>query len=100
MLTRRELLTGAAAAAVTAVARPVRAGQGVSFLMPAGAADCHAHIFCDTKAFPMSPARSYTPEAASLKEYLALAQKLGIDRTVFIQPTVYGTDNTCLLAAF
>jgi predicted TIM-barrel fold metal-dependent hydrolase len=99
MLTRRELLTGAAAAAVTALARPGAAQSGVSFLMPAGATDCHAHIFCDSKAFPMSPARTYTPEAASVNEYVTLARKLGIERTVFIQPTVYGTDNTCVLSA-
>ena len=100
MLTRRELLTGAAAAAAAALARAAAAAQGgVSFLMPAGATDCHAHIFCDSKAFPMSPARTYTPEAAPVSEYVALARKLGIERTVFIQPTVYGTDNTCVLAA-
>jgi predicted TIM-barrel fold metal-dependent hydrolase len=99
MLTRRELLTGAAAATAAAFARPAGAAQGVSFLMPAGATDCHAHIFCDSKAFPMSPARTYTPEAASVPEYVALARKLGIERTVFVQPTVYGTDNTCVLAA-
>jgi predicted TIM-barrel fold metal-dependent hydrolase len=100
MLTRREVMFGAAAAAVTAaLGRDAAAQGGVSFLMPAGAADCHAHIFCDSKAFPMSPARTYTPEAASVLEYVALARKLGIERTVFVQPTVYGADNTCVLAA-
>src|SRR5215831_178307 len=100
MLTRRELMVSAAAAAAAALTRPAGAAQGgVSFLMPAGATDCHAHIFCDSKAFPMSPARTYTPEAASVNEYVAFARKLGIERTVFIQPSVYGTDNTCVLAA-
>lgn len=99
MLTRRGLLTGAAAAAAAAFARPAGAQGGVSFLMPAGATDCHAHVFCEDKAFPMAPGRTYTPQPAPVSEYVALARKLGIERTVFIQPSVYGTDNTCILAA-
>jgi predicted TIM-barrel fold metal-dependent hydrolase len=104
MLTRRELIFGAAGVAVAALAPtdadPQAAGQGsVSFLMPAGATDCHAHVFCDSKAFPMAPGRTYTPEAAPVNEYITLARRIGIERTVFVQPTVYGTDNTCVLAA-
>jgi predicted TIM-barrel fold metal-dependent hydrolase len=67
--------------------------------MPVGATDCHAHIFCDAKAFPMSPDRTYTPEGAPVSELLALHRALSIERVVFIQPTVYGTDNACVLAA-
>jgi predicted TIM-barrel fold metal-dependent hydrolase len=100
MLTRRELMFGAAGAAASAAFRGQPASQATpSFLMPAGASDCHAHIFCDAKAFPMAASRTYTPEAASVSEYVTLCRRLGIERTVFIQPTVYGTDNTCVLAA-
>ena len=98
MLTRRELLFGAAVAAGYRF-QAAPAPRGVSFLMPAGASDCHAHIFGDAKTFPMFAGRTYTPEAAPVSEVLALHRALGIERVVFIQPSVYGTDNSCLLAA-
>ena len=47
----------------------------------------------------MFAGRTYTPEAAPVSEVLALHRALGIERVVFIQPSVYGTDNSCLLAA-
>jgi predicted TIM-barrel fold metal-dependent hydrolase len=100
MLTRRELLTGAAAAAAVAFrSQSAPAGPDVAFLMPVGATDCHAHIFCDEKAFPLFAGRTYTPEPASVGELQALHRRMNIERVVFIQPSVYGTDNTCLLAA-
>src|SRR4051812_18599262 len=99
MLTRRELLFGAAAAAAASRRQPAAPPTGVSFLMPPGATDCHAHIFCDSKAFPMFAGRSYTPDPALVPEYIALARRLNIERVVLIQPSVYGTDNDCLLAA-
>jgi predicted TIM-barrel fold metal-dependent hydrolase len=100
MLTRREVLMGAAAAAASAwrVGAEQR-GPGVSFLMPPGATDCHAHIFGDPKVFPMAAARTYTPEPAPVSELLALHRSLHIERVVFVQPSVYGTDNDCMLAA-
>jgi predicted TIM-barrel fold metal-dependent hydrolase len=99
MLTRRELLFGAAAAAAAFRQQPAPAPAGVSFLMPMGATDTHAHIFCDAKAFPMFGGRTYTPEPASVAEYVALARRLNVERVVLIQPSVYGTDNDCMLAA-
>jgi len=99
MLTRRDLLFGATAAAAVFRRQPAPAQAGVSFLMPVGATDCHAHIFCDAKAFPMSGARTYTPDPASVAEYIALARRLTIERVVLIQPSIYGTDNSCMLAA-
>jgi predicted TIM-barrel fold metal-dependent hydrolase len=99
MLTRRELLFGAAASAAAFRPRSAPAQAGVSFLMPVGATDCHAHIFCDAKAFPMAGARTYTPEPASVAEYIALARRLTLERVVLIQPSIYGTDNACMLAA-
>jgi predicted TIM-barrel fold metal-dependent hydrolase len=90
---------GAAASAAAAFQKPANGPATPSFLVPPGATDCHAHIFGDAKAFPMSPGRTYTPEAAPVSELLALHRRLGIERVVFIQPSVYGTDNACLLAA-
>jgi len=89
----------AASVAAAAVQKPASGPATPSFLVPSGATDCHAHIFCDDKAFPMAPARSYTPEQARVSELLALHRRLGIERVVFVQPSVYGTDNGCMLAA-
>ena len=99
MLTRRDLRFGAAAAAAAFRRQPAPAQAGVSFLMPMGATDCHAHVFCDQKAFPMFGGRTYTPDPAPVSEYIAHARRLHVERVVLIQPSVYGTDNDCLLAA-
>jgi predicted TIM-barrel fold metal-dependent hydrolase len=95
------LLAGAAAAAAALRRQtaPAPAPTPVSFLMPVGATDCHAHIFCDSKAFPMARDRSYTPEPAPVAELLALHKSLNIERVVLVSPSVYGADNSCMLEA-
>jgi 2-pyrone-4,6-dicarboxylate lactonase len=70
------------------------------FAIPDGAIDCHAHIFGTELAYPYSPARGYTPPEATLENYLNLHKALGgIERAVLTQPSVYGTDNACMLDA-
>jgi predicted TIM-barrel fold metal-dependent hydrolase len=66
---------------------------------PAGACDCHVHVFGPASDFPFDPARSYTPGDAPLQALVALHRGLGVARTVIVQPSPYGTDNTCLLHA-
>jgi 2-pyrone-4,6-dicarboxylate lactonase len=76
--------------------QPTRA----KFEIPTGAIDSHAHIFGTPDKYPYSTGRGYTPPEASLKKYLELHKALGgIDRAVLTQPSVYGTDNTCMLDA-
>jgi predicted TIM-barrel fold metal-dependent hydrolase len=41
--------------------------------------------------------RAYTPEPAGVSDYRDTLAGLGIERTVLVQPSVYGTDNRCLL---
>lgn len=70
------------------------------FDLPSGTIDCHAHIFGPVQKYPLSPARGYTPPEASLETFLALHKTLGgIERAVLTQPSVYGTDNSCMLDA-
>ncbi|MFN0314706.1 MAG: amidohydrolase family protein [Burkholderiales bacterium] len=64
---------------------------------PAGAADCHFHIFGRQERYPLSPQTRYVPAEASVEVYLALAHTLGIGRMVVVQPSPYGTDNRCTL---
>src|SRR5260221_599533 len=101
MISRRQILTGAAAAAVATVARRgtsllAKASQPmtpVTFTVPTGACDCHTHVFGDPRRFPMAAPRNYTPETASIEELRALHQALHMDRVIIVQPSVYGTDN-------
>jgi predicted TIM-barrel fold metal-dependent hydrolase len=62
---------------------------------PAGAVDCHMHVFGPAARYPWSPARGYTPADALLEDYAAVQRRLGLERTVIVQPSVYGTDNRC-----
>jgi len=66
---------------------------------PPGAVDCHAHICGPANLFPYAQERIYTPPDATVENYQALLQMLGIDRAVLVQPSVYGTDNRAMLAA-
>ncbi len=53
------------------------------FTVPNGACDTHMHIYG-------TPGRSH-------QDYLALRNRLGITRSVYVQPSVFSTDNTLLL---
>ncbi|MBY3307604.1 amidohydrolase family protein [Rhizobium laguerreae] len=61
--------------------------------LPAGAVDCHFHVFGPESRFPFAPGRSYTPPDASIADYETLAGTLGFSRAVIVQPSVYGLDN-------
>ncbi|RQR68700.1 MULTISPECIES: amidohydrolase family protein [unclassified Burkholderia] len=65
--------------------------------LPPGSCDCHVHLF-DAVRFPFAPNRSYTPGQARVADLLAFEARLGIERIVLVQPSVYGTDNAALLA--
>jgi predicted TIM-barrel fold metal-dependent hydrolase len=70
-----------------------------SFAVPAHGCDCHAHIFGDPRRFRFIEERSYTPPPALENQYLKMLGRLGIERMVIVQPSVYGFDNSCTLAA-
>lgn len=59
--------------------------------VPAGSWDTHFHVFSPYR-FPYSKERRYTPPAAPIEHYLAVARVLGLDRGVIVQPSVHGTD--------
>lgn len=63
---------------------------------PDGACDTHMHFY--DKKYPLAKtAASAPPEDGSVATYQALRQRVGIGRTVVVQPTAYGKDNTCTL---
>jgi predicted TIM-barrel fold metal-dependent hydrolase len=66
------------------------------FAVPAGATDCHMHVFGETAAYPPASWRAYDPTPATLAQYNAEAARMGFSRVVFVQPSAYGTDNSCM----
>ncbi len=66
---------------------------------PPLACDCHFHIFGPYDRFPLDAGRRYTPPPAGIDEYLAMAETLGLQRAVIVQPSPYGTDNRATLDA-
>ena len=107
MISRRELMIGIAAAGTAALVRPATQAQAsasqphtpVNFDVPPGACDCHTHIFGDPVRFPLAPSRIYTPEQASIAEMRSLHKALHTDRVVIVNPSIYGTENSCSLDA-
>src|SRR5215467_15291398 len=62
---------------------------------PAGTCDTHMHIY-DAR-YPTAPTAAFTPPDASVADYLKVRARLGITRTVVVQPSTYGKDNRCTL---
>ncbi len=65
---------------------------------PSGRCDCHVHVF-DPARFPFAEDRAYTPASATTSQLAQAQQPTGTDRVVIVQPSVYGTDNACLMDA-
>lgn len=64
---------------------------------PAQSTDCHVHVY-DEK-YPFARSANLRPTGAALYDYLRFRAELGLERTVLVQPSSYGTDNRCLLDA-
>jgi len=62
-----------------------------------GACDSHMHVYED--AYPLAATATFRPPHAPASAYRAVQHELGLARTVVIQPTGYGFDNRCTLAA-
>jgi predicted TIM-barrel fold metal-dependent hydrolase len=96
------------AASVSAIALPAGVASGaraapartaVNFDVPRGACDCHVHVFGDPAKFPFAEKRIYTPPEASVEQLLDLQGALKLERVVVVQPSVYGSDNSCTVDA-
>ncbi|SFJ32428.1 2-pyrone-4,6-dicarboxylate lactonase [Amycolatopsis sacchari] len=70
-----------------------------SFALPPGTVDAHCHVFGPQAEFPFAPERKYTPCDASKDQLFALRDHLGISRTVIVQATCHGADNSAMLDA-
>jgi 2-pyrone-4,6-dicarboxylate lactonase len=70
-----------------------------AYRLPPGATDCHSHVVGPPDRWPTIPDRRYEPEQGPLSAYVAFLDRLGIERCVLVQPSIYGTDNGCQLEA-
>ena len=61
--------------------------------------DCHLHVIGDRARWPLAPDRGYEPPYAPVEALLEHLDKMGADKGVLVQPSVYCFDNSCLLAA-
>lgn len=62
-----------------------------------GVCDTHMHFYDGT--YPVAPAAVLRPPDATVDDYRDVQAHLELDRVVAVQPTTYGLDNRCQLAA-
>ena len=62
---------------------------------PRNSCDCHMHVY--DASYPTAKTARILPPPASVADYLVARENLGIARTIVVQPSAYGTDNSLLL---
>jgi predicted TIM-barrel fold metal-dependent hydrolase len=70
-----------------------------AFTMPAGACDSHVHVFEADSKYTCVEAPHYTLPDGSLLKLRRMSKVLSLERFVIVQPSYYGTDNSCMLDA-
>jgi 2-pyrone-4,6-dicarboxylate lactonase len=76
-----------------------RRPQAIERALPAGACDCHAHVYGPFDQFPLDAQASFHPPLASVQALQVLWGVFGIERGVLIQGSAYGQDHRALLEA-
>jgi 2-pyrone-4,6-dicarboxylate lactonase len=75
------------------------AGFEPAFAAPLNSCDAHFHVFGPTEKYAYGTDIRYKPPFEPVERYLKLARRLGFTRYVFVQPSAYGFDNSCMLDA-
>lgn len=75
------------------------AGFEPAFAAPPNACDAHFHVFGLPEKYAYGTDIRYKPPYEPVERYLRLARRLGLVRYVFVQPSAYGFDNSCMLDA-
>jgi len=68
-----------------------------AFVLPRSACDTHVHIWGPFDRFPVAKGAPYTPPERTRDDLMALHERLGVDRAVIVQTTVYKSDNRAML---
>ena len=75
------------------------AGIEPAYPVPEHACDAHFHVFGPQDRYPYGAGLRYKPPYEPLEAYLKLARRIGFERFVFVQPSAYGFDNSCMFDA-
>src|ERR1700731_884110 len=75
------------------------AGFEPAFAPPPNPCDSHFHVFGPADKYSYGTDIRYKPPYEPVERYLKLARRLGLGRYVFVQPSAYGFDNSCMLDA-
>ena len=96
---RGDAIAGLAAAAEGAMQKNLTMSSETKpqLKAPPGTCDTHIHIY-DHRYPKAATAKILAPDAF-VADYLRVRARLGIERTVVVQPSAYGIDNRCTLAA-
>jgi D-galactarolactone isomerase len=103
LITRRTLLQAALVAAFAGVGEAQRApnssgSEPARLKAPAGACDCHCHIYDAVRFPPVQPGGDIIPNAR-VEEFRLLQKRIRTTRDVVVTPRAYITDNRVTLDA-
>ncbi|MCP5156187.1 MAG: amidohydrolase family protein [Ectothiorhodospiraceae bacterium] len=78
--------------------RMIDRGRKPRLLAPPHACETHSHIYGPRERYPHHPGR--TPDLlADLPTFLAMLERIGLERAVIVQPSLYAFDNRATLDA-
>src|SRR5213595_3386109 len=111
MIGRRRFIQNASGLAVGAVSSTILGGTGAAqevpnssgigtpkLRAPAGACDCHHHIY-DSARFPPAAPNGVIIPNARVEEYQMLQRRIGTSRNIVVTPLAYRFDNRVTLDA-
>ena len=111
MIARRRFIKSASMAAIASAAPGIFGGASVAekvpnssgdepakLKAPAGACDCHHHIYDAARFPPAEPGGTIIPDAR-VEEYQMLQRRIGTGRDIIVTPMAYVTDNRVTLDA-
>ena len=111
MIRRRTFIKSASAVAIASSAGEISVGvsdaqqvpnssgnERAKLKAPAGACDCHHHIYDATRFPPAQPGGTIIPDAR-VEEYRMLQKRRGTTRNIVVTPLAYVTDNRVTLDA-
>jgi len=104
MIRRRTFLKTASAMALSARLSPAQqvpnssGSEPPKLKAPAGACDCHHHIYDAVRFPPAVPGGRIVPDAR-LEEFRMLQKRIGTSRNIVVTPSAYVTDNRVTLDA-
>jgi predicted TIM-barrel fold metal-dependent hydrolase len=94
---REATMTQSSAAPLPQSLPPIAETRRPRHRLPPGSTDCHCHTFEDAARYPRGKEFSYVPAPAPLSSYLRMCGAVGLERTVQVNSSIYGTDSSVTL---